>query len=107
MSDHQIIIDSTNNSQISLEDLKVLLKELSNPNNSVRNKSEEILTNFSKELWLYKYLLHIFNLESEEKYFRVQSILLIKNLLRLEFSSQIIKSKTDSGKIKFILYLPI
>lgn len=102
MSDHQIIVDSTINPQISLEDLKVLLKELSNPNNTVRNKAEEVLTNFSKELWLYKYLLHIFNLESEEKYFRVQSILLIKNLLRLEFSSHINKSKTESGKINFL-----
>ncbi len=94
---YKLISRIQNPPKLSLEELKVLLKELSNPNNSIRNKAEEVLKSFSKELWLYKFLLHIFKIETEEKYYRVQSILLIKNLLRLEFNSHINKTKTENG----------
>ena len=85
--------------QFTFEELKDLLKQLSNSNNTIRNKAEEVLTSFSKEILLYQYLFHIFKSETEEKYYRVQSILLVKNLLRMELNSQLNKSKNENGKV--------
>lgn len=64
-----------------------MLKQLSNSDNSVRNKAEDYLTSLKYELKFYEILFNIFKSENMDKYYKVQSILVVKNFLRQELNS--------------------
>jgi len=65
---------------------------MSNPDNVIRTNCEEKLFSFKFNIDFFNILFSIFTNESEEKYFKLQSIILIKNILRIEI---------DSNKMKF------
>jgi hypothetical protein len=60
---------------------------MSNPDNSIRSEAEKILFNFKQFLNFYEILFSIFLNDKEQKYHRLQSIILIANFIKIEISS--------------------
>jgi len=65
---------------------------MTNPDNIIRAQCEEKLFSFKYNIDFFNVLFSIFTNANEEKYFKLQSIILIKNILRMEI---------DSNKMKF------
>lgn len=65
---------------------------MTNPDNFIRAQCEERLFSFKYSIEFFNVLFSIFTNAHEEKYFKLQSIILIKNILRMEI---------DSNKMKF------
>ena len=65
---------------------------MSNPDNAIRAQCEEQLFSFKYNSDFFNILSSIFTNVNEEKYFKLQSIILIKNILRIEI---------DSNRMKF------
>jgi hypothetical protein len=87
-------------SEISPENIKILIRDISNPVNDTRLKAEEILNTIKYEQRLYEILFAYFIDENERKDFKILSLLIMKNLVRAEINS--VKSRlqlnsTDSG----------
>lgn len=75
---------------------------MSNPDNSIRAQCEEQLFSFKYESDFFSILFSIFINVKEEKYFKLQSIIVIKNIVRMEIESNKMKfrsiNKIDNGK---------
>lgn len=82
-----IYFSSYSSLEINYENLKILLKNLSSTDNTLRSKTEEILFTLKFELKLYEILFYIFMNDNEEKYYKIHSIVLVKNLIRQEINS--------------------
>ncbi len=65
---------------------------MSNRDNVIRAQCEEQLFSYKYDSDFFNILFSIFTNVNEEKYFKLQSIILIKNILRVEI---------DSNKMKF------
>jgi len=84
---------------------------MSNPDNSVRTECEERLFSYKYNIEFFKTLFSIFTNQNEDKYFKLQSILLIKNILRIEINSNRMKFRSinnaENGMklLKIFLYL--
>jgi hypothetical protein len=83
---------------------------MNNPDNIIRLETEKILFNFKQNLNFYEILFLIFINEKEPKFFRLQSIILIMNFIKIEISSLKNKNRGNintnlnnilSGKNKF------
>ena len=84
---------------------------MNNPNNTLRSEHEENLFSNKYNKDFYNILFSIFLNLNEDKYFKLQSILLIKNILRIEINSTKIKNRgitnLDQGKLNKKFYLKI
>lgn len=72
---------------INYENVKFILKQTSNNNNQIRNKMESLIISKKYNIHLYECLFAIYNHTSEDKIIKIQAILILKNLLRIELSS--------------------
>jgi hypothetical protein len=86
--------------EINLENVKFLLKQLSSHDNIIRTKAEEILTGMKYSIQLYQILFFIFTNESDKTQLKVQSIIIIKNLLRNEINTNISKFRICGNSIE-------
>lgn len=80
---------------------------MGNPDNLVRSQCEEKLFTYKYQIELFNILFSIFTNQNEDKYFKLQSILLIKNILRIEINSNKMKYRSinnsdNSKRRKFI-----
>lgn len=93
-----------NFSLFNYDSVKLLLRQMSNPDNNIRSQCEESLLSFKYNIDFFNVLFYIFTNESEEKYYKLQSIILIKNILRMEIDSNKMKFRSinniENGKFK-------
>lgn len=76
---------------------------MNNPDNNARSQYEETLFSNKYKKEFFDVLFAIFVNIQEDKYFRLQSLLLIKNILRIEINSNKMKFRSinnshDIGK---------
>lgn len=84
------------------------LKRLSNPDNNLRKGAEDYLSSMKYNIKLFEILFYIFKAPEIDKYFKLQAILLIKNLTRGDLNMFRMRRTTgtsESGKeyIEFIV----
>ncbi len=80
---------------------------MGNPDNLIRSECEEKLFSFKYEIDFYKILFFIFKNRDEDKYFKLQSIILIKTILKIEINSNKMKFRSinNSENGNFIIFL--
>ena len=82
---------------------------MNNPDNIIRTQCEEKLFSFKYNFQFFDILFSLFTNNNETKYFKLQSIVLIKNLLRLEINSNRMKFRSinniDNGKFFIFILL--
>lgn len=71
--------------------MKNLVLQLSSNDNNVRTSSSDFLMGMKFEYKIYEILFAMFANENENKYFKLQAILIVKNLIKNEVNSM--KSK--------------
>jgi len=67
--------------------VKYILVDTLNPNNEIRNKMENLIISKKYCLNLYEFLIGIYNNSTEDVKIKMQSLFVLKNLIRIETSS--------------------
>ena len=67
--------------------MKYIISETLNPNNEIRNKMENLIISKKYCLELFEFLFVIYNNSEEDKKLKMQSLLVLKNLIRMESNS--------------------
>ncbi len=89
---------------LSFDIVMECLKRLSNPDNNLRKGAEDYLSSMKYNIKLFEILFYVFKAPEIDKYFKLQAILLIKNLTRGDLNMFRMRRTTESGKeyIEFI-----
>ena len=67
--------------------MKYILVDTLNPNNEIRNKMENLIISKKYCLNLYEFLIAIYNDSTVDVKIKMQSLFVLKNLIRIETSS--------------------
>lgn len=75
-----------NKFQLNYEMIKSLLKGVIDPNNTIRTEAEDKLFQIRNSINLYSILLEIFSNSLESNFYKKQSIIILKNILKPELN---------------------
>lgn len=72
---------------LNYDNVKYILGETLNNNNELRNKMESLIISKKYAMDLYEILFAIYNNANEDKKIKIQSIIVLKNIIRIELNS--------------------